>query len=244
VLTELVSDIVVDEGSISTSVETPQGQGAPSNSIVSEDEPEPPVVTRRAKKGTEPKISSTRHRKNPEDHQFISGGTASAVHTSTQLPRIRKENKESTSWRWDVEQKDITVANLRTFFKRTVDLFAYHALSIAKKHIGHDAKRKTIRLNIESLWTSLSGEEHEKWFGSFRKLQDGELDMLERAASRSVSVSEGVESATPAPGTVVKREVDSGGIPTEGICHSAAPSPSRCLSKITRETVNTPNQTT
>jgi hypothetical protein len=82
--------------------------------------------------------------------------------------------------------------------------FAYHALPIAKGVLGHDANRKDIRLKIENLWTSITDEEYENWIESFRRLRNGDLDMVERMGSTSIP-HEGVISATPAPATIHKR---------------------------------------
>jgi hypothetical protein len=207
VLTEFTSDTANNEDSVVTSVETLAVSELASSGVsdLSESEIEPLVHTKRKNQNNK-KVEETSYKpSNPsKHHQGACGGKEKAVGLTVQPARQGKESKVSTSWRWNVKQSDITVKNSQLYFHRTVDLFAYHALPIAKGVLGHDADRKDIRLKIESLWTSITDEEYEKWSESFRRLRDGDLDMVDRVESTSIP-REGVISATPAPATIHKR---------------------------------------
>jgi hypothetical protein len=207
VLTEFTSDTANNEDSVVTSVETLAGNELTSSGVsdLSESETEPLVHTKR-KNQNNAKVEETSDKPSnrSKHHQHAFGGKEIAAGLTVQPARQGKESKVSTSWRWNVKQSDITVKKSQLFFHRTVDLFAYHALPIAKGVLGHDAGRKDIRLKIESLWTSITDEEYEKWIESFRRLWDGDLDMVDRVEPTSIS-HEGVISATPAPATTHKR---------------------------------------
>lgn len=112
--------------------------------------------------------------------------------------RAGKEGKVSTSWRWDV-QDTVRIENIAEHFKRTSDLFAYHALPIARQRLGPQARRKEIRLNIEAMLTAMSIEEFENWVESFRKLVNGDADILERPSPGHDRSPQRVAPFTPAP---------------------------------------------
>jgi hypothetical protein len=204
VLTEFTSDTVNNEDSIVTSVESLAVSERASSGVsdLSESEAEPLIHTKRkSQNNIKVEETSDKASRDSERHQGASGGKLMADGLKAQPARQGKESKVSTSWRWNVKQSEITVENSQLYFHRTVDLFAYHALPIAKGLLGHDAGRMDIRLKIESLWNSTTDEEYENWIESFRRLQGGDLDMVNRMESTSLP-REGVVSATPAPITV------------------------------------------
>jgi hypothetical protein len=206
VLTEF-KDTGNNGNSVVTSVETLAGNELASNGVsdLSESETEP-LVHKKRKSQNSIKVEeiSDKPLKHSQRHQGVAAGKEMAAGLTVQPKRQGKENKVSTSWRWNVKQEEITAENSQLYFHRTVDLFAYHALPIAKGLLGHDAGRQDIRLKIESLWTSITDDGYDKWRESFRRLQDGDLDMVDRVESTSPS-RDGVVSATPAPVTVHKR---------------------------------------
>jgi hypothetical protein len=210
VITEFASDTINDENSVAMSVEASREDELASSgaSDLSESETEPLVdVEKRSnkKKVTEPLTKLLKH---SVDHRGTSGNKEKASNHTVQPAREGKEIKVSTSWRWNIQQADVTVENIQLYFHRTVDLYAYHALPVAKSDLGHDAGRKDIRLRIESMWTSMNDDEYEKWVESFRKLKDGDLDMVERVESTPISTREGVIPSTPAPVTVHKSHTE------------------------------------
>jgi hypothetical protein len=204
VLTEFTSDTDNNEDSVVTSVETLAGNELASSGVsdLSESETESLVHTKRkSQNNIKVEETSDKYSKHFQRHQGVSAGKEMAAGLTVQPKRQGKENKVSTSWRRNVKQSKITAENSQLHFNRTVDLFAYHALPIAKGLLGHDAGRQDIRLKIESLWTSITDDEYDKWRESFRRLQDGDLDMVDCVESTSPS-RDGVVSA---PVTVHKR---------------------------------------
>ncbi|KAJ8108005.1 hypothetical protein OPT61_g8476 [Boeremia exigua] len=98
---------------------------------------------------------------------------------STKKIRHGKESKVSTSWRWNVQ--DVSrIGDIAEHFKITSDLFAYHALPIAKQRLGAEAKRKQLRQDIEGMLAAMHADEFDKWAESFHKLSGGDLNMLDR----------------------------------------------------------------
>ncbi|KAH6612727.1 hypothetical protein C7974DRAFT_84404 [Boeremia exigua] len=91
-----------------------------------------------------------------------------------------KASKVSTSWRWNV-QDEISIDDITEHFKRTSDLFAYHALPIARQRLGTLVKRKKLRKDIEAMLAALSTTEFDQWVERLRKLQNGDMTMLERS---------------------------------------------------------------
>ena len=206
VLTEFESDTVNNESSVAMSMETSQENELASSGMSdpSESEAEPLVGANAmadSNKVSETRKDSSEH---TADHCSASGNTEKEIGHTVHPVREGKEAKVSTSWRWNVKQSDVTVDNIRLYFHRTVDLFSYHALPIAKETLGHDASRRDIRLQIESLWTSMSDDEYGKWVERFCKLNEGDLDMVDRAETTPSSSREGASSTTPAPITVHK----------------------------------------
>lgn len=114
-----------------------------------------------------------------------------------QHTREGKEGKISTSWRWDVEEGSY-LEDVIVHFKRTSDLFAYHALPIARLQLGPQAKRKELRQEMESMLAKMPNAEFEKWVESFQKLENGDAAMLERI-SNAIPASHCIYSATSAP---------------------------------------------
>jgi hypothetical protein len=207
VLTEFTSETANSDDSVVTSVETLTGNELASSGVsdLSESETEPLVHTKsKSQNNIKAEKTSDKSSKPSKRSQGATMGKEMTAGPTAQPARQGKESKVSTSWRWNVKQSDITVENSQLYFHRTVDLFAYHALPIAKGVLGHDANRKDIRLKIESLWTSMTDQEYGKWSESFHRLRDGDLDMVDRVESTPIP-REGVISATPAPVTVHKR---------------------------------------
>jgi hypothetical protein len=131
------------------------------------------------------------------DHPREDGMAGQAQgHGTVQQTREGKEGRISTSWRWDVEEgaklQDITLR-----FKRTSDLFAYHALPTVQRHMGPQTKRKELRQEMETMLVNMPREEFEQWGQSFQKLKNGDTTVLRRSTSGFMS---GRQMTVPAPG--------------------------------------------
>ncbi|KAF2876503.1 hypothetical protein BDV95DRAFT_602481 [Massariosphaeria phaeospora] len=94
----------------------------------------------------------------------------------------RDKNTVSKSWRWDVDATDLDIDDVATHFQQKTDLFAYHALPIAKQQLDPSATKKEIRGKIDAFLADMSETEHGKWEESFRKLRNGDAAMLDRIA--------------------------------------------------------------
>jgi hypothetical protein len=89
---------------------------------------------------------------------------------------------------WNVDTDLLVVNDIPVHFKRMGDLFAYHALTAVRSHLGPDATKGKIRKEIERRISELSEEEYEIWRGNHEKLMNGDTDMLERTtADRSLN---------------------------------------------------------
>jgi hypothetical protein len=209
VLTEFASDTIDGESSASMSVEASQENGIASSYVsdLAKREVELHVDGLQKQNKSKTRDNLVTLSKHTVNHRGAFGGKAKVAGHATQPAREEKEKKVSASWRWDVKQSDITVENFALFFHRPVDLFAYHALPIATGTLGHKADRKDIRNEIQSLWVSMTDEEYGKWVKSFRKLQGGDLDMIDRVELTPDLAPEGVISATHAPITVQQEQV-------------------------------------
>jgi hypothetical protein len=163
VLTEFTSDTANNEDSVVTSVETLAVSESASSGVsdLSESETEPIVHTKsKSQNNIKAEKTSDKSSKHSKRRQGATMGKEMAAGPTAQPARQGKESKVSTSWRWNVKPSDITVKNSQLYFHRTVDLFAYHALPIAKALLGHYAGRQDIRLKIESLWTGITDDEY------------------------------------------------------------------------------------
>lgn len=109
-----------------------------------------------------------------------------------------KESKISTSWRWNVSDT-ANIDDMSVHFKRTSDLFAYHALPIVKQRLGLQAKRKQLRQEIETMLATMPDDGFQKWVESFHKLESGDTTMLERSSPDPSASNNRIVSATPAP---------------------------------------------
>ncbi|KAF1920267.1 hypothetical protein BDU57DRAFT_508461 [Ampelomyces quisqualis] len=103
----------------------------------------------------------------------------------------------SGSWRWDVEPDSHAKEAMANVFKRMSDLFAYHALPIAKGLLAPGAPRKEIRAKMQNMMDSMPDDEMSKWVESFDKLKNGDQSMLVRTAPDVAHI--GRTAATPAP---------------------------------------------
>lgn len=115
---------------------------------------------------------------------------------STPAPRA---NKISSSWRWNVDLEDVLTVDIRDHFTSTADLFAFHALHIAKNKLGILARRKQVRHKIELMLSEMQNTEYEKWVESYEKLLEGDRDMLVRADAVSSTEGRRLIATTPAP---------------------------------------------
>ncbi|KAF2845067.1 hypothetical protein T440DRAFT_284295 [Plenodomus tracheiphilus IPT5] len=113
--------------------------------------------------------------------------------------RVPRENKISATWSWDIEPAKMISVNIDDCFPTTADLFAYHALPLAKKKLGSDAKRKALRHEMQDMLEQTPGHEYAKWLESFDKLVSGDREMLTRAEANSRTQSRQSTAATPAP---------------------------------------------
>lgn len=116
-----------------------------------------------------------------------------------------KEKKVSTSWRWDINPAALPADNISNLFKKTSDLFAYHALPVVKHELGPGTERKAIRKRIEAILTDMPETQYEKWVESLQQLHNGDMSMLDRVSPDNISVQGDITRATPAPTTVQHR---------------------------------------
>ncbi|KAF1358002.1 hypothetical protein EJ07DRAFT_180179 [Lizonia empirigonia] len=137
-------------------------------------------------------------RKRGQDAGGDSDAPNSHDHGQLHLVREGKEARVSASWRWDIEEGTL-LANMIPNFKRVSDLFAYHALPIAKQQLEPQAKRKEIRQKIEAMLAMLPPNDFEKWADSFQRLKSGEVTMLRKVSVDPSSVGQRTGSAIPAP---------------------------------------------
>ncbi|KAH9867255.1 hypothetical protein IAQ61_007847 [Plenodomus lingam] len=112
---------------------------------------------------------------------------------------MQREKKISTSWKWDILPQDVAFADVSDCFNTAADLFAYHALPLAKKKFGTAAKRKELRHRMEAMLEETPLSEYEKWMQSYSKLIEGDRTMLIRAEANTISLGRSTTGATPAP---------------------------------------------
>jgi hypothetical protein len=134
----------------------------------------------------------------------------------TEVPRPRRDRKISSKWRWDIDPAALTDDAVATAFPHTSDLFAYHALPIARRKLGPQALKKEIRQDMQVLLDNMPEEEFEKWVDSSRKLHGGDRDMLFRPELGPSNDDQRLSRATPAPIDMRKRAKKSAKNATSG----------------------------
>jgi hypothetical protein len=98
------------------------------------------------------------------------------------------ENKKvSGSCRWNIDPENLLPEAKAEAFQRPSDLFAFHALSIAKSLLETTANRKAIRHKIQAMLDEMPDAEYRKWIESFHKLHSGDVSMLTRGDPEAVS---------------------------------------------------------
>ncbi|KAE8871680.1 hypothetical protein PTNB73_03139 [Pyrenophora teres f. teres] len=117
-----------------------------------------------------------------------------------------KDRRISTKWKWDIKPGEHSEDAIVEIFTRTSDLFAYHALPIARQKLGSGASRKEIRSHMQSMLDNIHGQEFEKWVESLEKLLDGDYRMLERGKLPDRDAEQHPTRITPAP-VDIHREV-------------------------------------
>lgn len=128
-----------------------------------------------------------------------------SVPTPPKALRTRKDNKVSATWRWDIDSADISSDDIAQCITKTSDLFAYHALPIARRQLGPNAAPKETRLEIQKMLTEMPDDEYVKWVESFDKLCGGDPEMLSRPEDNVATHGRRVTAATPAPIDVRRR---------------------------------------
>jgi hypothetical protein len=114
---------------------------------------------------------------------------------------VNKDKKVSKSWRWNVDQGTVSDADTSNIFRRTGDLFAYHALPIIRRELGPSTKKKPLREKLETMLSDMPHAEYQQWLDSRDKLWAGDLRMLTRVSSEVEPIAKGFTRATPAPST-------------------------------------------
>jgi len=120
------------------------------------------------------------------------------------LPRLNKQsdlsNKNITpTWRWDVDPDGLSSEAMIHAFKRPSDLFAFHALPIARDRLTQGSSRKEVRYKIKDMLREMPDAEFEKWVESFQKLHRGDDTMLIRIPLEPVLAGQRAFGTTPAP---------------------------------------------
>jgi hypothetical protein len=119
---------------------------------------------------------------------------------------VNKDNKKiSTSWRWDIDPNTFSMDAVPKVFKRTSDLFAYHALPIARDLLTPNATGKEVRLQMQTMLAEMPENDFRKWAASLQKLYEGDEIMLVRVEPEALSDERKRSTATPAPIDVRKR---------------------------------------
>ncbi|KAF2832578.1 hypothetical protein CC86DRAFT_377725 [Ophiobolus disseminans] len=116
---------------------------------------------------------------------------------------IGKDKKVSTSWRGDVDANDLSSEAVSEAFRRPSDIFAFHALPIAKQLLHPNAKRKEVRSKIQTMLLDMEEDEWRKWIESLEKLKGGNETMLVRIDPDSVSE---LRRTAPTPAPIDTRE--------------------------------------
>jgi hypothetical protein len=111
---------------------------------------------------------------------------------------IHENKKVSGSWRWNIDPDDILPEAKADAFQRPSDLFAFHALSIAKSLLDATANRRVIRRKIQAMLDEMPDTEYMKWVESFQKLHSGDDTMLIRVELEATAQNLRT-AATPAP---------------------------------------------
>lgn len=101
--------------------------------------------------------------------------------TMTNLLPIQQSKKNASSnkkvsatWRWNVEENEISAEKIKSAFMRPSDLFAFHALPLAKHLLAAHATRKEIRSEIQKMIDEMSETVYGEWVNNFHRLQNGD----------------------------------------------------------------------
>lgn len=114
----------------------------------------------------------------------------------------------SPMWRWHVDPRNLSSDAVAKAFKRPSDLFAFHALPIARDMLASNSSRKETRHKIQNMLESLPNSEYDKWIESLQKLNKGDDTMLIRIPSETPSHGPRATAATPAPVDMQSRKTN------------------------------------
>jgi hypothetical protein len=179
-------------------VEPDEAANAANEELVSSHKKAKRKVRASKSKGT-PRVDATDNNRN------TSADDLPEAIESLQPPRaetIDHENKKvSGSWRWNIDPDNILPKAKAEAFQRPSDLFAFHALSIAKSLFEATASRKAIHHKIQAMLDEIPDTEYTKWVESFQKLHSGDDTMLVRVPPEPESTicEQRFSAATPAP---------------------------------------------
>jgi hypothetical protein len=119
----------------------------------------------------------------------------------------RLNKRVSGTWRWDIDPDKIPREHFVHVFKKPSDLFAFHALRIAKDLIAPITTKREIRKTIQAMLDDMEIDTYNKWAESFDKLHDGDDTMLIRVPPERAP--KGRIAMTPAP-TEARRQTTRG----------------------------------
>ncbi|KAF2034550.1 hypothetical protein EK21DRAFT_85151 [Setomelanomma holmii] len=172
---------------------------------LTEKEPSPPPK----KKRRQSKADNARARPHDDVGSAMDIDPPAQAHESSQAAWLREVNNDnkkiSASWRWDINPDDFSLESAPEVFKRASDLFAFHALPIARHMLDANATSKELRLQIQSMLADMPDSEFHKWAHSLQKLYEGDDNMLVRVEPEAVSGGRTRSMATPAPIDMRKR---------------------------------------
>lgn len=171
----------------------------------------PPLKARSSKnRDKKPKLDQpTKFKQEIKDNDMDINATAALLEKTVPIP-IRplhkgKDRRISTKWQWNINPDEYTDDVLSELFTRTSDLFAYHALPIARQKLGSGASRKEIRCNMQTMFDNMHDSEYKKWFESLQKLLKGDRGMLDRTDPSDSDTKQQGSRETPAPIDMRKR---------------------------------------
>lgn len=113
--------------------------------------------------------------------------------------RHKKRNKLTLTRPWDIDSSDIKPEHVPLYFKRTCDLYSFHAFPIIRRELGHGTTNASVMARIEENLAAMSVDERAKWKHSFHKLRDGDLTMLQQLSSQDHNNESDDGSETTSP---------------------------------------------
>ena len=147
---------------------------------------------------TVPQRSKPSHECPPKGEE-TSGSCNTGALTDENLENDRAEDyTERPRWYFELDEA-LPTNSITEHFQKTYDLFAFHAIPVARRELGTGASINAISSLAKGYWQKTQAGERKEWKKCYKDLVEGDLEVLKRPGADDVNIGV-VTSVEDVPG--------------------------------------------